>query len=57
MVNLCCLYSFFKILKATPAGRPAGRHTFVRQQKYAKVPFSLRRASLLPGFRLFKNLH
>ena len=40
----------------TGSSRTAGRHTFVRQQKYAKVPFSLRRASPLPGFRDFNNL-
>ena len=31
-------FALIVILKATPAGRPARRYTFVRQQKYTKMP-------------------
>jgi hypothetical protein len=35
---LICGPDFFIFKTRTGGSRPAGRHTFVRQQKYAKVP-------------------
>ena len=35
---ICCPHSFFCLKRKTGGLRPARRHTFVRQQKYAKVP-------------------
>jgi len=38
MVNLLPFSLFLKIKNKTGGVRPARRHTFVQQQKYAKVP-------------------
>jgi len=38
VVNLLPLFFILKIKTRTGGSRPARRHTFVRQQKYAKMP-------------------
>jgi hypothetical protein len=53
------LVLFLKFLKAKPAGRvPPDALLFVQTatKSKQKAPFSLRRASLSPGFSDFKNL-